>query len=182
MRANGFTYLGLLFALALAAAGFAVAGVVWHIAGKRAKEQQLLFAGSAIRDAIQHYYLRSPGGIGEYPRALEDLVEDRRYVTVERHLRKLYVDPITGKPDWELITGADGRIVGVYSPSRDTPLKRENFRGAFASFARAGHYSDWRFSVVDEQAALAPAQGATADAAAVKAPPGERRKDATKQK
>lgn len=157
VRANGFTYLGLLFAIAFTGVGLAVAGVVWHTAGKRAKEEQLLFAGGAIRDAIIDYYRSSPGSSGEYPRTLQDMVQDRRYITVKRHLRKIYPDPITGKLDWELIVSADGRIMGVHSRSPETPLKRENFRDVFASFAQAQHYSDWRFSAEDEQAPPATA-------------------------
>ena len=146
VRTRGFTYLGLLFALALAGVALALAGFVWHTASKRAKEAQLLFAGGAIRDAIVNYYRRSPNGNRQFPRALQDLVEDRRYITVERHLRKIYVDPITGKRDWGLITDVNGAIVGVYSQSREEPLKRDNFRETFTAFAQARHYSDWKFS------------------------------------
>ena len=143
---RGFTYLGLLFALALAGVAFALTGVVWHTAGKRAKEEQLLFAGSAIRDAIARYYRRSPGGNREYPRTLQDLLEDRRYITVERHLRKIYVDPISGKRDWGLIKTGDDRIVGVYSQSHEAPMKRDNFRDVQASYPDAKQYSDWKFN------------------------------------
>ena len=148
LRMRGFTYLGLLFALALAAVALALGGLVWHTASKRAKEEQLLFAGGAIRKAIVHYYRRSPNGNREFPRALQDLIEDRRYITVERHLRKIYADPITGKPDWGLIKDANGAIVGVYSQSREAPIKRDNFRETFAAFAQARQYSEWKFSAV----------------------------------
>ena len=151
MRSQGFTYLGLLFVLALAGTALALAGVAWHTAGRRAKEQQLLFAGSAIRDALVRYYRRSPGGIREFPRELHDLVEDRRYITVERHLRKIYDDPQTGDRNWGLITNESGRIVGVYSKSREAPLKRDNFPQNFAAFSSAQTYSDWRFSAVENQ-------------------------------
>jgi len=151
MRSKGFTYLGLLFVLALAGTTLALAGVVWHTAARRAKEQQLLFAGSAIRDALVRYYRRSPGGIREFPRDLDDLVEDRRYITIERHLRKIYDDPQTGKRDWGLITNEGGRIVGVYSQSREAPLKRANFPEKFAGFSSAQTYSEWRFSAVENQ-------------------------------
>jgi type II secretory pathway pseudopilin PulG len=153
VRTKGFTYLGLLFALALAGVALALAGVMWHTASKRAKEAQLLFAGGAIRDAIVHYYRRSPNGNREFPRALQDLVEDRRYVTIERHLRKIYADPITGKRDWGLMTDANGAIVGVYSQSREVPLKRDNFRWTFAAFAQSRHYSDWKFSALNPETA-----------------------------
>jgi type II secretory pathway pseudopilin PulG len=151
VRCKGFTYLGLLFALAFAGVALALAGVMWHTTARRAKEQQLLFAGSAIRDAIVRYYRRSPGGIREFPRTLHDLVEDRRYITVERHLRRIYEDPQTGKRDWGLITNESGRIVGVYSKSREAPLKRDNFPQIFAAFSSAQSYADWRFSAVDNQ-------------------------------
>ena len=151
VRCKGFTYLGLLFALALAGVALALAGVMWHTTARRAKEQQLLFAGSAIRDALIHYYRRSPGGMREFPRTLQDLVEDRRYITVERHLRKIYDDPQTGKRDWGLITNESGRIVGVYSKSREAPLKRDNFPQIFAAFSAAKNYGDWRFSAVENQ-------------------------------
>ena len=151
VRTRGFTYLGLLFALALAAVALALAGFMWHTASKRAKEAQLLFAGGAIRDAIVHYYRRSPNRNREFPRALQDLVEDRRYITVERHLRKIYADPITGKPDWGLIKDANGAIVGVYSQSREAPLKRDNFPETFAAFVQVRHYSDWKFSAVNPE-------------------------------
>jgi type II secretory pathway pseudopilin PulG len=143
---KGFTYLGLLFALAFAGVALALAGIVWQTANKRAKEEQLLFAGGAIRDAITGYYRRTPGGNREFPRTLQDLVEDRRYITVERHLRKIYVDPFTSKRDWGLIKGAEGRIVGVFSQSREAPVKREKFPHTFASFEQAHRYSDWRFT------------------------------------
>ena len=79
---------------------------------------------------------------------MQDLIEDRRYITIERHLRKIYVDPITGRPDWGLIKDANGAIVGVYSQSREAPIKRDNFQETFAAFAQARHYSDWKFSAV----------------------------------
>ena len=174
VRSRGFTYLGLLFALALAGVALALAGFVWHTASKRAKEAQLLFAGGAIRDAIVNYYRRSPNGNRQFPRALQDLVEDRRYITVERHLRKIYVDPITGRPDWGLIKDANGAIVGVYSQSREVPLKRDNFRDTFAAFAQARYYSDWKFSAVIPEttpAADGPVPAANGDRASL---PGRR--------
>jgi type II secretory pathway pseudopilin PulG len=175
-HSKGFTYLGLLFALALAGVGLAAAGAVWHTAGKRAKEEQLLFAGDAISNAIARYYRRTPDGVREFPRTLQDLVEDRRYITVERHLRKIYADPITGKSTWGLIKSADGRIVGVYSPSRETPLKQDNFRDAFAAFAHAEHYSEWRFTAVNTQTtssvdAIPSAANGDASPAAKRRPP-----------
>lgn len=57
------------------------------------------------------------------PLDLKDLLEDRRSGKVQRHLRRLYSDPITGSPRWGLIRSVDGRIAGVYSLSDAEPLR-----------------------------------------------------------
>ena len=150
-RSGGFTYLGVLFFIALAGVALAVVGVVWSTATQREREAQLLFVGDEIRVAIMRYYVRTPGTRREYPRTLEDLVRDPRYLTVERHLRKLYVDPFTGRVDWVLILTSDGRIRGVHSSSERRPLKIARFSPADAEFAGAAHYSEWMFaSTLDE--------------------------------
>ena len=62
-----------------------------------------------------------------------------------RHLRKLYNDPITGRPDWEIIRAGDGGIIGVNSASTKAPIKRANFAPRDAEFADAAGYCDWKF-------------------------------------
>ena len=60
---RGFTYLALLFYLAVLSAGLATVAVSWQTARQREKEEELLFAGAAIREAIALYYNRPPGGV-----------------------------------------------------------------------------------------------------------------------
>src|SRR4051794_1161127 len=109
---TGFTYIRLLFFVALMGAALVGVAQVWHTQVQRDKEEDLLFVGNQFRRAISLYYERAPGGARQYPRQMEDLLQDPRYPNVQRHLRKLYVDPVTGKPDWGLVKAPDGSIIG----------------------------------------------------------------------
>jgi type II secretory pathway pseudopilin PulG len=140
---RGFTYIGLLIAVALIGIGLAAVGQVWSTTMQRERERELLFVGGQFRQAIGSYFEASPG-LKQYPHRLEDLLEDQRFPVVKRHLRKIYLDPMTGKPNWSLMTQGD-QIIGVYSQSPDKPLKSENFDRADSSFAGSNAYSDWRF-------------------------------------
>jgi type II secretory pathway pseudopilin PulG len=142
---EGFTYVGILLAVALVGTQLAVAGLVWSFAQDRQKERELLFVGDQFRTAIGRYYLNPQGPQKEFPRRLEDLVQDPRYPGVVRHLRKIYADPITGKVRWGLIKTPDGSIIGVYSPSEKAPVKIGNFSPAYNSFEKKRRYADWKF-------------------------------------
>ena len=131
--------------VALIGLGLAGLGELWSHAAQREREQELLFAGNQIRDAIGQYYLRSPGNVKRYPRRLEDLLEDDRYPVVVRHLRRLYGDPVTGSSTWGVIEAPGGGVMGVYSLSGAAPLKRAGFSPENKDFEGAAHYTDWRF-------------------------------------
>ena len=124
----------------------AAIGTLWHTAQQREKEQQLLFVGNQFSRAISAYYQNSPGGINQFPKRLEDLLQDRRQPYTARYLRKIYADPITGTTRWGLIKGADGGIIGVRSLSDAAPLKTANFGRGYESFAKKKHYSEWQFA------------------------------------
>ncbi len=152
-RAAGFTYLSILFIVAIMGAGLALVSEVWHTAAMRDKEAELLFVGDQYRKAIERYYL---AGRNQYPRTLEALLEDPRLPGTERYLRKLYPDPMTGK-DWVLVRSADDGIMGVRSASAEQPFKAANFRPREAGFAGARTYSDWAFVFTPAQAPGKPA-------------------------
>lgn len=142
---EGFTYIGILLAVALLGTQLAVAGLVWSFAQARQKERELLFVGDQFRTAIARYYLNPQGPQKEYPRRLEDLVKDPRYPGTVRHLRKIYADPITGRVEWGLIKTPDGSILGVYSLSEKAPIKVGNFLPTEQTFENKQHYSEWKF-------------------------------------
>ncbi len=145
---QGFTYLALLFAVAIAGAVFAAIGVVWSQANQREKEAELLFVGNQFRQAIAVYYQRTPGTLKRYPQKIENLIEDGRYLATQRYLRKLYADPMTGKTEWGFVMAPEGGIMGVYSLSTGKPIKNAGFAQAdeAAGFAKAASYADWRFA------------------------------------
>jgi len=144
----GFTYLGVLFLAAIAGTVAAGTGVMWSTAQQREKEQQLLFVGNEFRKAIGEYHERSPGSTKMYPAQLEDLLKDNRFLTTQRHLRRIYPDPLTGEREWGIVRAPEGGIMGVYSLSNAVPLKVSGFDGLDQPFEGARQYGDWRFVYV----------------------------------
>jgi hypothetical protein len=141
-----------MFVIAILLGGLAIVGEVWETAARREKEAELLFIGNQYRRAIGLFYESTPGVVKRYPRELADLIEDPRQPGMQRHIRKLYPDPITGK-EWVIIRGADGGVQGVQSASEAAPLKIAGFRVRDASFEGAGKYADWKFIHAPTQAA-----------------------------
>lgn len=122
----------------------AAVGEVYSRSAQREKEADLLFIGNEFRNAIAHYYERSPG-VQRYPKSLEDLIEDDRFPMPVRHLRRIYRDPMTGTAEWGLVRAPDEGIMGVHSLSKDRPLKQANFDQHNTSFAGSQRYREWQF-------------------------------------
>lgn len=118
MRAGqgGFSYLLLLFAVA--ALGIAAAGsaLMWSTLSQTERERELLFIGGEFSRALQRYHDASPVEPKVYPSRLEDLLEDKRHPVPVRHLRRIYIDPITSNRDWGLVV-SQGQIRAVHSRS-----------------------------------------------------------------
>ncbi|MDM4767015.1 type II secretion system protein [Pelomonas sp. SE-A7] len=126
-RARGYSYLALLFFVAITSAALAALGRQWSIAAQRERERELEFRGHEIRRAIEAYLAATPAGqAGVLPRELDDLLVDRRGMHELHHLRRAYVDPFTGQADWELLPALDGRpgFLGVRSRSDQLLLSR----------------------------------------------------------
>jgi type II secretory pathway pseudopilin PulG len=164
-RSRGFTYLTVLFIVAILMGGLALVGEVWEIWSKREKEADLLFVGNQYRKAIQRYVL---SGKAQYPQKLEDLLQDQRQPSIQRYLRKLYPDPMTGKTEWGFVKGPDGGIGGVYSLSEDKPLKVAGFKLRDASLEGAQKYSDWKFTYSPVAPPAAAQSGAAQSAGSAK--------------
>ena len=112
---------------------------------QREKERELLFVGNQFRLAIANYYGKSPGTVQKYPETLDNLLEDKRYLTVQRHLRKVFVDPMTNSHNWGLVPAPSGGIMGVHSLSEKHPIKTSGFATDNSLFRNAKKYSDWKF-------------------------------------
>ena len=140
-RQAGFTYIGLLFAIAVIGITLATVGVVWSTEIRRDKEAELLWVGNQYRAAIGQYFATG----GQYPQALEDLLEDKRFPQARRYLRKLFPDPMTGQADWQLIAAPSAGIMGVASSSQGKPIKVSGFGIRDTGFQDAECYCDWKF-------------------------------------
>ena len=162
---RGFTYVGLLFLVALIGLALAAAGELASTAGQREREAQLLWVGHEYRAAIGRYFNHRRA----YPAKLEDLLGAAPDAPVQvRYLRRLYRDPMTNELDWTLLPAPNGGIMGVASTSKRAPLKR-HFDDDDALFAEATTYGDWQFTY-PTNAARATTPGASAPAPAAARP------------
>jgi len=159
-RQAGLTYIGLLIAVVFFGLGSVGAARLLVTTERAEREAELLFIGHQFRQAIHSYFAAGPRA-GQYPPKLDDLLQDSRYPTPKRHLRRLFVDPITGKTDWGLVLAPEGGIMGIYSQSEREPQKRANFDLTDADFelalqrqqaqgvapldASPYSYRDWKF-------------------------------------
>lgn len=156
-KQSGFTYLTILFAIAIAGMILANTSINWSQERQREKERELIFIGNQFRQAIALYYERTPGALKRYPAKLDELLSDDRYNPQQHYLRRLYRDPVTNSQQWGFVTAPDGGIMGVHSLSNAEPLKSANFDYLDRGFSGARKYSDWVFAYVP-QALLLPQQ------------------------
>ena len=89
----GFTLIALMASVAVGMILMGVAAPSWRYVMRDEREEELLFRGSQIADAIQSYQQKHGNAP---PPNLETLVKGR-------FLRKLYKDPMTAKGEWRLI-------------------------------------------------------------------------------
>lgn len=142
---SGFSYLWLLLLVGLMGLGLSVASDVYSTVAKREREKELMAVGRQFQEAIRRYReFRSDGGRREYPASLEDLLLDPRSPGKLRHLRKIFVDPMTRKAEWGLVLKG-GRVVGVHSLSTDAVLKKDGFDPDLMALADKSNYAEWLF-------------------------------------
>jgi type II secretory pathway pseudopilin PulG len=142
-RTRGFGMLWALMCVALIGIYLMQIGTVWTTQAQRAKENELLRKGDAIRAAIEAYVKADSSGT--YPHDFADLVRDPRVSFVRRFLRDAYPDPMTNG-EWQVIRGPNGELYGVNSSSPEAPLKKDGFSDQDANFAVRTNYQDWKFT------------------------------------
>lgn len=144
-RQAGFSYLWVLLLVAFMGVGLTVAVEIDSTVVQRDREKELLIIGRQFRTAIGRYYeTQSPGGKREYPATLDDLLQDNRAPGIKRHLRKVFVDPMTGKAEWGLVR-IGGRIAGVHSLSDKMPIKQDGFEAEDMNLRGKQKYAEWVF-------------------------------------
>lgn len=142
-KQSGFTYLLILFLIVILAISMLVAGTLEHYAKVRSDEAELLRIGAEFRQGLARY--RNSVEPRTFPTSLDELVLDRRSGVLRRHLRKIYVDPISRTRDWGVVLEG-GQIVGVYSKSQRRPMKVAGFDPEDSALEGSEHYSDWIFT------------------------------------
>jgi hypothetical protein len=129
-----------MIAVAVTGMGLAAYGEFASHTAQREKEAELIFRGEQYREAIASYYKKEQ----RYPKALEELLEDKRFPMPVRHLRRLYKDPVTGE-EWGVVEAPGGGVMGVHSKSEGAPVKTGNFSPKNQEFAEGQRYADWKF-------------------------------------
>lgn len=142
----GFAYIWILGIMILLSLGIGQWAINYATLKQRENEQELLRIGRTYQNAIKNYYENTPGGVKIYPSELNDLLKDPRHLSVTRYMRKLEKDPITGD-DFLIIRNLDHLIIGVYSRSDKTPIKKDGFDEKETSFRNSNHYNEWKFLV-----------------------------------
>lgn len=145
---RGFTYLVLLFMIALGGAALGAIGTQWQAAAQRERETELLFRGRQIAQALGRYAAATPPGQPRAPLSLDELLEDRRSDPPRHHLRRLYADPFTGLPDWQTITDSRGRILGLHSRATQRAWRRHDLpipNSTPTPTQTTPTVADWRF-------------------------------------
>jgi type II secretory pathway pseudopilin PulG len=142
---SGFTYLSVLYLIVIMGIMAGAAGQSWHTLMKREREEELLFRGRQIKEAITRWNNPRAGEHVVTPlNDLKDLLRDPRTPHTVRYLRKMYIDPVTNS-EWTIIRDPSRGIVGVASSSGEIPLKSAGFPDDLAEFAGGSRYSDWKF-------------------------------------
>ena len=140
-RQHGSVFMGMLVTVAVVAVMLMEVGTLWSSVLQRERELELLARGNEIRRAIGLYF--AAGNL--YPKSLDDLVLDRRKPTVQRYLRKVYDDPLSGTTDWGVVAGPGDTIMGVFSTAAGTPFKQGNFAVINQGFTGQSSYQGWVF-------------------------------------
>lgn len=147
----GFTYLAALVAVIVLAISATQAVNLWSMQIRREKEVELLWRMTQYRNALISYYKGPPVGPGAIKppaspplQSLDDLLKGNSAAGSVRYLRKLYLDPITGK-EFEPVKDGNG-IVGVKSTSELEPVKKANFPDEFIGFEGKKKYNEWWFN------------------------------------
>lgn len=171
-RGCGFTYVSLIILVAIIGLVAAATLKLGATVQRSRAEQELLWIGAAFSDALQSYADATPAGQLPQPATLKDLLRDPRFPTPRRHLRKLYVDPITGSDQWGIVYLNDkSGVLAVYSLSNARPVKVGNFPQRFQGLAGKQKLSEWRFGASGPASAMGPG-GAPAPQPGVPGTPG----------
>lgn len=154
-RDAGFTYLAVIILVSIVGLAGAATLHVEALMQRAAAERELLETGAAFSQALRSYADATPPGQPRQPPSLQELLRDPRFPGLKRHLRKIFIDPMTGKAEWGIVyannvNGKGSGVLAVYSLSSDKPLKVANFDARFQNLENKQHISDWKFAATGQ--------------------------------
>ena len=127
---SGFTLAAVLVIMAIMAIFLTVAVQTVTFQQRREKEEELIFRGNQIVEAIRLFRARN----GRFPMTLKELATAK-----PRVLRKVWTDPITGKVDWDpVFLGQEGINLGGGAPPVPTPTPTPGIGGATGGGEKVG--------------------------------------------
>jgi type II secretory pathway pseudopilin PulG len=145
--ARGFTYISVIILIAIIGLVAATTVRLGATLQRAAAERELLYIGEQFSDALKSYAAATPQGQPQQPPTMKELLKDPRFPGTRRHLRKIFVDPMTGKPEWGIVYMGDKLgVLGIYSLSTAEPIKVSNFPSRFQAFEGKRKISDWVFT------------------------------------
>ncbi|HEY5798925.1 MAG TPA: type II secretion system protein [Burkholderiaceae bacterium] len=144
---RGFTYVSVVILVAIIGLVVTVSLRLGTTMQRVAAEQELLNIGIEYSNALASYAAATPSGQPNYPNSFAELLKDPRSPQLRRHLRRVYVDPMTGKAEWGIMkANENGGILAIYSLSKAAPIKIGNFPPRFVAFEGKASLGDWKFS------------------------------------
>ena len=144
---RGFTYIAALMIIIIMGIMLGAAGQSWRTIMQREREEELIFRGQQFKAALERWHKQLPGKPPPRPlNELKDLLKDPNSLEKVRYLRRLYLDPVTGK-DFQVRKDPVKGVVAVFSSSEEKPLKQANFPKGLEAFEGKTKYSDWQFGL-----------------------------------
>jgi len=145
-REGGFTLAAMMVIMAIMAIFLTVAVETASFQQKREKEEELIFRGNQVVEAIRLFRAR----FGRFPIALDELAKAN-----PRVLRKIWNDPMTGRPDWvPVYLGEEGTTLqplpGLTPTPQPTPQPTPGPGTPGSQGPRGGPIIGVRSSVCDE--------------------------------
>lgn len=153
-RQSGAVLIGIVFLAFVVSLTLAALARLWEADSQRDKERELRWAGRQFGKALGSYALVTPEGLTPMPKSLDELVLDTRVDPPMRHLRRIPLDPMTGKTDWDTVRTPGGAITAVHSSSHAKPLEADGFWPEDRALAGAKEYSHWLFGPISMQRSL----------------------------
>ncbi len=151
--ARGFTYVSVIILVAIIGLVTATTLRLGATMQRAAAERELLYIGEQYSEALKSYAAATPAGQPQQPPTMKELLKDPRFPGVRRHLRKIFVDPMTGSAEWGVIYMGDKvGVLGIHSLSTAQPIKVSNFPARFQAFEGKQKLSDWVFTFNGQEA------------------------------